>query len=546
MKPPVERRVCSHALKPRAAKVEMKTTEQHWFDVFDRRVSRRDFITLSRNVAAYVALGALPAPPGQRAARFRSNPFTLGVASGDPLATGVVLWTRLDPATLNQAGATDARLAVGWEVAEDEGFRRTVRKGSNLALRGLGHSVHAEVDGLRPGRDYWYRFMAGGEVSATGRTRTAPAATASPDRFRFAFVSCQNYEHGYFTAYRRLASEDLDVVVHLGDYIYEKRFGQVQVRQHEAGEVFTLDQYRARYALYRSDPDLQAAHARFPWIVTADDHEVANNYAGVIADDEQSPEQMLLRRAAAYQAYYEFMPLRRSSMPAGPDMKIFRRLRFGGLVEFHVLDTRQYRSDQSCGDGRKPRCDDALNRDRTMMGPGQEKWLMDGLRASKARWNVVANQVMIAQVAQLRDGVRTFAMDKWDGYVEARHRLMGFLAQARPSNPVVITGDIHSNWVADLKPDFDDPSSPVVGTEFVGTSITSGGDGNDSPGTDERALNPHVKFYNSRRGYVRATITPSLWTSDYRVLPYVSQPDAPIETRASFVVESGRPGAQPR
>ena len=171
---------------------------------------------------------------------------------------------------------------------------------------------------------------------------------------------------------------------------------------------------------------------------------------------------------------------------------------------------------------------------------------MDGLRASTVRWNVVANQVMIAQVAQVRDGVRTFPMDKWDGYVEARHRLMSFLAQARPSNPVVITGDIHSNWVADLKLDFDDPSSPVVGTEFVGTSITSGGDGNDSPGSDERALNPHVKFYNARRGYVRATITPSLWTSDYRVLPYVSQPDAPIETRASFVVESGRPGAQPR
>jgi alkaline phosphatase D len=226
-------------------------------------------------------------------------------------------------------------------------------------------------------------------------------------------------------------------------------------------------------------------------------------------------------------------------------MKMFRRLRFGNLLEFHVLDTRQYRSDQPCGDGRKPQCEGAFNKAQTMMGPSQEKWLMDGLGASKARWNVVANQVLISQLARIQDGVRTFQMDKWDGYVDARSRLMRFMAHARPSNPVAITGDIHASFVADLKLDFDDPSSPVVGTEFVGTSITSGGDGDDSPGAEMRALNPHVKFYNSRRGYVRATITPSLWTSDYRVLPYVSRPDAPIETRASFVVESGRPGAQP-
>ncbi len=523
----------------------MKTDDQHWFDVFDRRLSRRDFIRVSRDAAAYIALGSLPAPGGQRDARFRSNPFSLGVASGDPLPNGVVLWTRLDRAALNQVGAANTRLAVQWEVAEDDGFRNIVRKGSSLALEALGHSVHAEVDGLRPGRNYWYRFIAGGEVSATGRTRTAPAGTASPDRFRFAFVSCQNYEHGYYTAYRRLASEDLDVVVHLGDYIYERRFGTAQVRQHGAGEVFTLDEYRARYVLYRSDPDLQAAHARFPWIVTMDDHEVADNYAGMIAAGDQSPEQLLLRRAAGYQAFYEFMPVRRSSMPAGPNMKIFRRLRFGELLEFDVLDTRQYRSDQPCGDGRKPRCEGALSRGQTMMGPGQEKWLMDGLRASKARWNVLANQVMISQLVQVQDGVQTFSMDKWDGYVEARNRLMSFLAQARPSNPIVITGDIHASFVADLKLDFDNPASSVVGTEFVGTSITSGGDGNDAPESEMRASNPHVKFFNARRGYVRATITPSLWTSDYRVLPYVSRPDAPIETRASFVVESGRPGAQP-
>jgi len=522
----------------------MRAQEDRWYDLVGHRVSRRDFVKVTRDLTACLALGSLPAVAQEREPRFRSHPFTLGVASGDPLPNGVVLWTRLDPSSVTEAGAVDSRLAVRWEVADDEGFRRGVRKGSSLATRALGYSVHAEVEGLRPGREYWYRFTAGGQVSAIGRTRTAPATTASPARFRFAFVSCQNYEQGYFTAYRRLASEDLDLVVHLGDYIYERRFGQMQVRQHEAGEVFTLDQYRGRYALYRSDPDLQAAHAMFPWVVTPDDHEVANNYAGAIAEDNQPPEQLLLRRAAAYQAYYEFMPLRRSSMPVGPAMKLFRRLRLGDLVEFHVLDTRQYRSDQSCGDGRKAPCADVFGPDRTMMGAEQERWLTTGLRASRARWNVIANQVMLAEVAQVRDEVQIFSMDKWDGYVDARRRLLNVLAQAKPGNPVVITGDIHSNWVADLKLDFRDLSSPVVGTEFVGTSITSGGDGTDAPAPDVQALNPHVKFFNARRGYVRVTITPALWTTNFRVLPYVSRPEAPIETRATFVVENGRPGAQ--
>lgn len=506
-------------------------------------MNRRDFIRQSRDIAGLIALGALPALPGEQQFKFRSNPFTLGVASGDPSASGVVLWTRLDPVVLAEADAADGRVEVKWEIAQDENFRRIARKGSSLALKELGHSVHAEVDGL-PGRDYWYRFIAGGQVSAIGRTRLH---SGSLDPFRFAFVSCQNYEHGYFTAYRHLAAENLDVVVHLGDYIYEKRFASAQiVRQHEAGEVLTLDGYRARYALYRRDPDLQAAHASCPWIVTTDDHEVSNNYAGYIAENNEiSPEQFRERRAAAYQAYYEFMPLRRSAMPAGPNMRLYRRLSFGSLADFHVLDTRQYRSDQPCGDGRKPRCADALAPTQTIMGEAQERWLMDGLRASKARWNILANQVMIAEVMQKnQEGVQTYSMDKWDGYVVARNRLLNFLAQTKPSNPVVITGDIHSNWVSDIKLDFNNPSSPVVGTEFVGTSISAGGDGNDSTGETALALNPHIKFFNSRRGYVRATVTPSLWTSDYRIVPYVTRPGAPIETRATFVVENGKPGAQ--
>jgi alkaline phosphatase D len=497
---------------------------------------------LGVDAAALVALGSLPSFAGDRDIRVRSNPFGLGVASGDPLPHGIVLWTRLDAAALDEAGAPRAGVPVHWEVAEDERFRRIARKGSQLAQFELGHSVHAEVDGLRPGRHYWYRFMAGGEVSATGRTRTAPAEGAAIDRLRFAFVSCQNYETGYFTAFRRLAEEDLGLIVHLGDYIYETGGLQRPVRPQESmEEIFTLDQYRARYARYRSDADLQAAHALFPWIVTSDDHEVKNDYANDAAPGvTASPEQFLIRRAAAYQAYYEFLPLRRSSMPAGPAMRLFRRVAYGSLADFHVLDTRQYRSGLSCGGGRKPQCHEALTT-QDIMGAEQERWLKDGLRTSRARWNLLANQVLIAQMVQPGGDAPSFSMDNWNGYVPSRTRLMNVLAETR--NPVAITGDIHSNWVADLKLDFNDPTSPCVGTELVGTSISSGGDGDDSGRPEVLAANPHIKFFNNRRGYVRCTLTSSSLVADFRTLPYVTEPGAPIETHASFIVEDGRPGA---
>lgn len=523
----------------------MKNEIQHWYDLFGRKGTRRDFMRVGRDAAALVALGALPAPAGERQFKFRSEPFTLGVASGDPMGGSVVLWTRLDAAVLAEADAAEERVAVEWEISADEDFRRIVKKGSSLALKELGHSVHAEVTGLPAGRPYWYRFNAGGQVSATGRTRTFDPALQ--DHFRFAFVSCQNYEHGYFTAYRHLAGEDLDLVVHLGDYIYERRFpSSPAIREHESGDVVTLEQYRGRYNLYKKDPNLQAAHAAFPWIVTPDDHEVANNYANAISENpDVSPEQFLLRRAAGYQAYYEYMPLWRSGMPKGPNMQLYRRLKFGRLLDFFVLDTRQYRSDQPCGDGRKPQCAEALAPAQTMMGADQEKWLVKGLGGSASSWNVLANQVMMAPVMQKnQSGVETFSMDQWSGYVVARNRLLSTLATQKRGNVVVITGDIHSNWVADLRPNFDKPASPAVATEFVGTSISAGGDGNDTTGETAIALNPHIKFFNARRGYVRATVTPSLWTTDYRIVPYVTRPNAPIQTRASFVVENGKAGAQ--
>ena len=379
-----------------------------------------------------------------------------------------------------------------------------------------------------------------------GRTRTAPALDASLEQLRFAFVSCQNYEDGHYTAYKHLAEEELDLIVHLGDYIYEGNRGRPDTaRPQGVREMLTLDDYRSQYTLYKSDPNLQAAHAAFAWVVTTDDHELDNNYADEYAQDDQSPEQFILRRAAAYQAYYEFMPLRRTSMPSGPDMKLYRRLRFGDLVEFNVLDTRQYRSDQPCGDGRSPRCEDAYNPAATMMGAEQEAWLFEGLRESSAKWNVLANQVPIAERPEPSDTEPAYSMDKWDGYVSARQRLLNFLSEEAPANPIVITGDVHNNFVADLKTDFEDPASAIVGSEFIGTSISSGGDGQDFPPRVEAGLTAnHIKFGNGQRGYVRVTISRSVWRSDYRVVPYVTRPGAPIETRAGFAVEDGRFGVQ--
>lgn len=509
--------------------------------------SRRDFLGIGARLAGLSLLGTLPARRGDATIRTAAYPFSLGVASGDPTPTGVVLWTRLAPEPLAGGGMPRERTAVRWEVAADEGFRRPVRNGEVLALPELGHSVHVELDGLEPARTYWYRFISGGEASPVGRTRTAPAPGAPVERFRFAFASCQHYAAGYYTAYRHMAAEELDLVVHLGDYIYESGIHESAPRQHNGPEILTLGHYRNRYALYKGDPDLQAAHAAFPWIVTPDDHEVDNDYADEIPQDDVPPEVFLLRRAAAYQAYYEHMPLRRSSFPRGPDIPLYRRIHIGGLAEFNVLDTRQYRSDQPCARVVQLPCPAVFDPRRTILGDPQESWLLDGLAGSSATWKVLANQVPVAPVDRVEGPDVGFNMDKWNGYVADRERLLGFIRDRRIANPVVITGDAHRNWLAELKGDLRDASSESLGVEFVGTSISSGGDGADTNPRGEALLrdNPHVKFYNEQRGYVRCTLTPRQWRSDYRVVPFVTRPGAPVGTRASFVMEAGRPGVSP-
>jgi alkaline phosphatase D len=488
------------------------------------------------------------------APRFSYYPFSLGVASGDPLPDGVVLWTRLAPEPLaedGRGGMPRDSVPVRWEVATDETFRRLVRQGTARAQADLAHSVHVEVEGLEPAREYFYRFKAGSEISPVGRTKTAPAPGVAIAQMRFAFASCQMYEHGYYTAYGHMSEENLDLVVHLGDYIYEYGINEYiarsgNVRRHDGPKIFTLPAYRNRYALYRSASNLRRAHAAFPWVVTWDDHEVENNYADGTPGGDRPVEEFLRRRTAAYQAYFEHMPLRRSSVPQGPDMLLRRRITYGNLAEFSVLDTRQYRDDQAAGGGVDPPNPEQKDPSRSITGEEQERWLFEDLSRSRSRWNVLAQQVFFAQ-RDLRSGPgELFAMDAWDGYLGSRNRILDFIAERRIANPIVITGDVHNNWAADLKADFNDPNSPTVGTEFVGTSITSGGDGAD---TNPRAQgiiaqNPHLKFFNGQRGYIRCVLTPESFRADYRVLPFVSRRGAPIHTRASFEVADGQPGAQ--
>ncbi|WP_233624427.1 alkaline phosphatase [Actinoplanes sp. ATCC 53533] len=504
--------------------------------------------------ALVTALTPVAASAAVTAAAPRTDPFLLGVASGDPLPDGVVLWTRLAPRPFEPMGGLPfVSYPVQWQVAEDLAFTRVVRSGTATARADYGHSVHVDVRGLKPGRDYFYRFRAGAHLSRVGRTRTAPAASASPRALRFAVASCQSYTDGYFSAYRHLAAEDLDVVFFLGDYMYEGAVNSVGGIRMDTGlqlpDVFelatdTLDLYRLRYALYHSDPDLQAAHAAFPWVLTWDDHEVQDNYAAGVPRFDIPAGDFLVQRANAYRAYWENLPLRSPQRPTGADLRLHRRIRFGDLAEAHVLDTRQYRSDQACGDGLRAGCADRDDPRRSLLGTAQRSWLLDGIARSGTRWNILAQQVMMAEVRYGGQPPR-LDMDKWDGYAADRRKLLQ--TAGRVPGTVVLTGDVHFNYAADLRVDFAAPASAAVAVELVGTSVSSASDGTDStPGLEQqRRDNPHLRFANAQRGYIRCELTRDTLRADYRVLPYVTRPGAPIATRASFVSHRDRPGLGP-
>ncbi len=498
------------------------------------------------------AVGSLVASPpriASAAPTFSTDPFQLGVASGCPRPDSIVLWTRLAPDPLNGGGVGPEPVPVDWEIAEDDAFRRIAARGRHTATAAWAHSVHVQVQGLKPARWYWYRFRAGGVVSPVGRTRTAPTPGATLDRFRFAFASCQQYELGHFIALRHMAARDLDLVIHLGDYIYDASWAWHRVRHHVGGIPKTLEQFRDRHAQYKTDPDLRALHAAFPWLVIWDDHEVTDDYSGDISRRDRDPKSFLSVRRAAYQAWFEHMPLPPAAAPTSDGLRIYDHYRFGDMLDVMLLDDRQYRAHHPCvTDSRTTKrpvdCAERTRADRSMLGAAQEAWLDASLAAAKARWTVIAQQTLMSEVRSSIQGERGFMVDRWDGYAASRQRLLDDIMRHGVSNPVVIGGDVHSFWVSDLKRDFA-TKGQVIATEFVGSSVTSNG---PAQALVERALaaNPHLKYgRGDKRGYVAMELTPRTLTTHFEAVDDIRDPRSAVHRLKSFVVENGKTGAVP-
>ncbi len=490
--------------------------------------------------------------------RADSDPFTLGVASGSPLPESVVLWTRLAQASrFGRSSPGDAPVTVHWEVAHDEAFTRIAQRGQAQAFAELAHAVHVEVPGLEPDRVYFYRFMAGQAVSPVGRTRTLPAPDAPLQRLRLAYASCQRWEHGYYSAYRHMRADAPDFVLFLGDYIYEYPSAVGAVRSPNAGWVLTLDDYRKRYALHKSDADLQAMHAACPWFVTWDDHEVQNDYAGQ-TQGNGGPEGLDFpaRRAAAYQAFYEHMPLRASALTqalkglgSGAELRVFGQARFGQLATLYLLDARQYKDPQACTPGGKPgssyldpaTCAAWSDPRRSLLGAAQEGWLADALARGSRGWNILGQQSVFG-ARDARPGPQQFFWnDGWDGYSAARARLTGALQQHQVANPVLLGGDVHENWVGHVKADYSTPASAALGVEFCGTSISSRAAGNNDKLVARLAENPHFVYAESEhRGYGLTDFTPGQLTTTLRGVSDVTRADSGVRTLARFAVQAGR------
>jgi len=479
-------------------------------------------------------------------------PFRLGIASGDPSHDGFVIWTRLCPDPFEEhGGMPPGPVDVDWYVFEDEAMRRIARSGTARAWPEVGHSVHIELDGLQPDRPYWYRFVCGRDRTPLGRAHTLPAPGAPLDSLRFGVAGCQHYEDGLFTAYDHLSREDVAFVWHYGDYIYEDRPRQVNyerdgrfkvhVRDHVGTDCITIGDYRRRYAQYKMDPDLQAAHRAAPWFATFDDHEVVDNWTSTVSPYQRDPALFAFRASAAMQAYYEHMPLRRDAMPHGAAMRLYRRSRIGDLLTAHFLDTRQYRSPQPCKGGFDPVCGDVGDPKRGVLGQAQEDWLARGLRDGGSRWNLVAQQVMMMPLDRQTEtgGPEIRNMDSWAGYDAARERMLSTLAGR--GDVIVMTGDEHQNFAGELRRH--SGKGDVVAPEFVVTSISSGGNGWVRPevAAQVRAHNPFLRYSSDRRGYAVCEVSRDRWQTRFRGIDQVTTAGGGVSTLATATVERGSP-----
>ncbi|WP_426705619.1 alkaline phosphatase D family protein [Corynebacterium auriscanis] len=504
-------------------------------------------LTAAGAVAVSAQTGAAAVAPARHAV------FQHGVASGDPLPNGVLLWTRVTSRPNDYAGrGRGVKTKLKWEVSPNRDFKTIATSGTVFATPATDMTVKPDATGLQPATSYYYRFIVvdgpyRGQISPIGRTRTAPAAGANISELRFALFSCANWEAGYFNAYRDMAKRtDLDFALHVGDYIYEYKRGEYNgkrgaVRGHlPANEIVTLQDYRERYAQYRTDSALQAAHAACPWIVTWDDHEVANDtWAGGAENHTPGREgSFTKRRDAAIQAYLEWLPIRATPFSQGGH--IYRNLSFGNLVELNMLDLRTYRNKQMSF--LKAKGIDQKN--RTMLGSEQFKWLAGKLTTSQAKWNLIGNSVMISpvlippldpkttaavtQLLGLPEQGMPYNFDQWDGYAAERRRLIKLLTERKINNTVWLTGDIHSSWANDIPVEPGAyPRKGVAGVEIVCTSVTSSNiddilklpEDNALSHTAEEAfkgMNRHIKFldYDSH-GYTVVQVTPEFVHADW-------------------------------
>jgi alkaline phosphatase D len=536
-----------------------------------KNIERRQF--LGRSIQSALLAGAaaqtlwMPRSAWSRTS-MKDDPFTLGIASGSPTHDGIVLWTRLAPAGLFSGNSGTENITVRWEIAHDEGFTRIAQSGQAQALAQLAHAVHVEVQGLETGRWYFYRFSVGNFTSKTGRTRTMPAQDITPERIRIAYASCQRWEHGYYSAYRHMLADAPDLVLFLGDYIYEYPNAAQAVRKpnatSDAGWTLTLDDYRSRYALHKSDPDLQAMHAACPWAFTWDDHEVQNDYAGLTAGDAgPAAADFAARRAAAYQAFYEHMPLRATALQkalvglgqVGSEVRIYGQLSLGALGKIYLLDPRQYKDAPVCtkdgalgaGSVNPAQCPSWNDPARSFLGRAQEQWLGDSLarNANATGWNIVAQSTRFGQRDLRSSGSgQFFSNDGWDGYNAARTRLTDALQKNRVKNAVMLGGDVHQNWVGQIKADYNKPASANLGAEFCGTSITSrhAASSSNAAVPDWLARNPHFQFADvEKRGYGLADFSARKLQVSLRTVSDVTQRDASVQTLAQFDVAAGKP-----
>lgn len=474
--------------------------------------------------------------------------FRLGVASGDPTTESVILWTRLAPDPLRGGGMPDEDVEVVWEVARDGSFGDIVSSGIVVASPELAHAVHVDAGGLEPDNWYSYRFRIGEETSVAGRTRTLPPPDASPERLRMAIANCQDYQGGYYAAYRDMAEQDFDAVLFLGDYIYEAPGpddpdAAIAERKNLGGVPVTLDDYRRRYALYRLDPQLQAAHAACPWIVTFDDHEVANNYAGDDGAIQGSGPEFRQRRTAAYQAWWEHLPLR-AERPVDASIDVYRDAIWGDLAHLFVLETRQHADPAACREtstlDQGAGCAEQDDPARTALGADQKAWLLDGLATAERKWTLLGNPVMMAGLNVGQPGAEPqYFLESWDGYNAERQEILQWVRDQQTPNPVVLTGDYHANFVNEVKPDPWDPASPVVAPELLATAISSG-----LFGYDYRAANPQVQWFEGEHhGYLDCEVTPDEIRARFRFVGDVHDPGSPVTTGAEWAIE---PGAPPR